>query len=411
MIVKQIFLITCFVLNAWCQNLDILTNIYSGKFISMAGAGIALADGNSSVDINPAGLVYTKNSALSISQYVDYHRYSLFNVREEENYSRLFEWSKFNATLQSLLISYQLNNKLSIAIGYLNRINPYIYNEQRAITWSPLFNQETSGGINTLVLSSAYKLLDNISIGLSAYLYFGSIVSSVHGENHGNDVDKWAELKNTFSGKGLKIGIKYKYKNIKTGFVFEIPHILEAKSKINISDDQLYSYLLPDKNKSNYNMPLNIGLGIAYSINTEWTIAIDYEFRDYNDSETQINLFEYGGEPNWKDIRIYRIGVEYIDPADEWIPIRIGYAYIPQLYASNESTGNWVYSKTYKDKNQNLINLFTIGTSFYFNQFELNLNFKYSFLKWRRNFYTYITVDEDYQEDVFGIGSELIYYF
>lgn len=377
----------------------------------MAGSGIALTAGVDAVDLNPAGLAEINDRTLVFSQYADYHFYSIDNVRKEENLARIFEWNKIVYRPQSLLAAWPINQNFSVAFGYINRISPYLFNQRRAITWSPLFHQETSGSVHSLLFSIAYRLSEQLSIGASTFLYYGLLMSNVHGENHGNDTDKWAKLENEISGAGFKTGIKYKLGVLQAGLVLEMPVSLNVNTEQSISDDMLYAYLLPDYKSNTFHLPLNIGLGLAWFANNALTLAFDYELRDYKSSSLQLNLYEYGGKPNWKDIHIFRFGIIYIDQSGEWLPVQFGYAFIPQLYASNTSQGIGNSITSYQDKNQNIKHLFTLGTAIDFSFGQLNLTYKYAVINWHRDLYSYITVKEDYTEDIYSLSTTFTFKF
>jgi len=91
-----------------------------------------------------------------------------------------------------------------------------------------------------------------LSLGMTLYVYSGKITSEVHGQNHGDDTDKWAILKSRFSGVNLKGGILYENHRFGLGLTVETPHSMKVTVEKETSQNDLYGYLLPT-----YDKPMN----------------------------------------------------------------------------------------------------------------------------------------------------------
>ncbi|RKY83386.1 hypothetical protein DRQ09_10145 [candidate division KSB1 bacterium] len=272
-----------------------------------------------------------------------------------------------------------------------------------------MFHHNTYGSVYALTLSSGFKLKNNILIGINFYRYSGIITSKIKGDNHGRDSDKWASLENSLNGMNFRIGLIFKRKKINLGFILESPYKMNVKVKKSISEIRTFEYLFPNYNQTKWNMPLIIGAGICFKGYKNWKFNLDLEKQQYKKSDVKLCLYEFGGEPNWKDIFIIRTGIELYPFKWKNLPIRIGYAYLPQLYASNISEGKDNRVLSYKDTEQNIKHLFTTGTTVKFSKFYLNIGLEYSFLKWRRDYNTYIFVKDDYTESNITLFSEIIF--
>ncbi|NQV50806.1 MAG: hypothetical protein HQ507_09925 [Candidatus Marinimicrobia bacterium] len=379
------------------QNMDLLSESNSGINQGLAGAGIGLPNDYSAVDINPAGLAGITSSHAILSGQESYYKYELVNERIEEKLTRIFKWSKYNPSLKNILVAFPVKSRMGVSLGYLNRISPFLYNQNRAITWSPLFNQTTRGRLGSLFLAAGFKIIPKLWLGMTGYGYFGKISSVVHGENHGNDVDKWAELESSMRGAGLRVGAQFQLGKFKTGIIFEPKTNIGVKTKTSISENPLYEGLFPDYSETTWTLPSILGLGLAYTFDPQLLLVLDIEYRDYSSSEVQLNLYEYGGNPTWDNVLIYRLGLEK-GSAKSGLPLRAGYAFIPQAYSSATTDQPLGTEAVIVYGDQNVKHLVTLGTSIQYSCSQVNLALAYSFIKWRRDLYTYVTVEENYIE-------------
>lgn len=390
------------------QNSDLGMIHHAGKYRGMAGSGLGIATSMSGFDLNPGSFVGLMNSCISLAQNFRYYSYSLTR-RNEGVGGTIFDWQRSQYNFDGLQLAIPINQKFTIGLATLQKLNPFLHNYRRAITWSSLFNHRTDGSLYTIALASGYQIHRNLSLGITFYRYFGTITSQIKGENHGEDATKWAELKNKMQGMNFRLGLVFNTKYLNTGLIFESPFHLKLNTRTDISEDNLYHNFLPKYSSANWKMPLVFGIGFAFTGFKNWLFTLDLESQQYENSDIQVNLFEFGGQPNWKDIKIIRAGLEFFPSKDKKIPLRIGYAYIPQLYASNVSYGSNIYVFYYEETKQNLKQLFTVGTTINFQKFSINFAFEYAFLKWHRDSYTRMLMTDDYLEKNFTISSELIY--
>ena len=407
----SIFILILFTNKSSAQNLDFGFINSSGKYRSMAGAGIGMIEGISAIDLNPGGLIDTHHKSISLSQSVDYYSYNLYRLNENVGAVN-FDWDITKYNIDNILIALPIKKNIVLGMGCLQKTKSYTVNNKRALTWSHLFNQTTRGNIYALTFSSSYRINNKLSVGISFYKYLGTITSKVRGENHGNDTSKWATLKNKFSGINCKVGLIFKTKQFRTGLIIEAPGKLNVNADKSISKDKSYNSLLPNYDHLKYEMPLILGVGFAYTGFKDILFTMDFETRQYKKSDLQINLFEFGGRPNWENMNIFRLGTELFPfNVKKNLPLRLGYGYIPQLYASNNSTGYGNDNYEYIDSDQNVKHLLTIGTTLKFQNFLINLSFEHTILHWHRNLNSTWYVKDDYSEKIFIFSTEIIYNF
>lgn len=391
-----------------CQNSDLGMMHHAGKYRGMAGAGLGMPSNPSGFDLNPGNLVDISFPFLAVSQNFRYYTYSLTRWNEGHG-GIIFDWQRCHYHLDNLQLAMPVHHRIAVGLGVFQKLNPFIHNYLRATTWSSLFSHRTEGSVYAIALSSSYQIHPKLSLGATLYQYIGTITSQIKGENHGDDATKWAELKNKMQGLNFRLGLIFKTKFFNTGFIFESPFSLAVKSRTNISEDKLYANYLPDYSKTTLKMPLTLGIGFAFTGIKNWLFTLDLESRQYKNSDFQINLFEFGGQTYWKDIKIIRTGLEFFPFSGTKVPLRIGYAYIPQLYASNVAHGSNIYVFDYENTTQNLKQLFTAGTTLNFQKFSIHFAFEYAFVKWHRDFYNRLLMTDDYLEKNFSIYSEIVY--
>jgi hypothetical protein len=387
------------------QNLDIGYYYSSGPYRGMAGSGIGIADCMSAFDLNPAGPAGNiSNVTASLSQSLTRIAYSLFRNNQDpktsthSNSSIIFDWNHHAYQINGLLLGIPVTSRIPLTLGFVTRIAPLIRNTCRATTWSDLFDQSTSGSVGAFILSSAVPVTKSLSLGMTLYLHSGTITSEVRGQNHGNDKDKWAILKSRFSGVNLKGGILYQNSRFGMGLTVETPHSMKVTAEKKTSPNDLYGTLLPTYEKTVWKMPLMLGLGFAFKGINGCLLTFDFESRRYRESDVQFNLYEFGAPPQWEPVSIIRTGIEYHPFPSSRIPMRLGYARIPQLYRSNHSIGREQVIVEHQNTIQNIKHLFTFGSSFSWHQVEIDAGIEFSSLKWHRDLDTRFFIRDDYTE-------------
>lgn len=397
-----------FPISVCAQNSNLLMEYYAGSGGSMGNSGIAANQGNRSFDLNPAVMSDFSGLAISVSQKFKYYKYDLVRFSSEVG-SIDWRWDNSKATLEHAAVIYPVNDKFTIGAGIFLKLDPQLVNKKRAVTFSDLFFQETRGYLYAAVVSGGYKITDDLSIGLSIYKYLGNIDCRVTGDNHGRDLAKWAYLESKMSGLNFRSGILLKKENWSTGLVVETPFKMNISAQKESSQEGTFKSLLPNYNDTEWNLPWVIGAGFSYYGVKNWLFEIDVEHRHFKSSSVQLNLYEFGGEPAWESSNIIRAGVQYYPFENIPIPIKAGYAYIPQQYYSNNSTG---FSNTitgYTNIERNIRHLFNLGTSLVYDYITLDFAMEYSIVKWQRILSAPQTINDDYSERDYCFSTGLTF--
>lgn len=392
----------------YSQNLDLLTIQAAGKYRGMAGAGIA--DGVSAFDLNPAGLATTRYASFAVSQSFHYYTYSLLRVNSGGGVLDI-PWNDARYNFENLLITAPVRKNAGVGIGYVQKLNPFLKNSARAITGSGLINQLTSGNVHALTVTFGIKFVESFSLGVALARYDGSISSKLRGDNHGRELDKSASLQSDLNGNHVQIGAIFNFSKISAGLVWELPTELEVSTLRESSVDSSYKNFFPDYTQTRWKLPTIIRGGLAYTGLKNCLVAIDFERHQCEKSNVQLNLYEFGRPPNWKDINIFRMGIECLLSQRLNLPLRLGYARIPQLYASN-SAGNVLNNPALvsNDTQQNIARLLTVGTTISISKMRLNAGVEYKKLGWHRDSQTTMKISDDYTERDYAVFAELVYF-
>jgi hypothetical protein len=377
-----------FFTSSHAQNLDLLEVNHSGKSKGMAGAGIATIAGASAFDLNPSGLAGTRNiSIFTLASFTSY----LYALSSQTTTlpSLTYSWNASRFRFDNAAVVAPVGNSVVVGAAYLRKISPFISNEKRAITGSTMFTQETFGDINAFSVAAGATLAPGLSIGGSLYRLRDVVTSNVRGDFHGHDIDKWARLENTIEGTMVRVGLQGELGAFRGGLVMTAPYDLEVRAKKSISSDNLYANLLPAYDETVWHIPASIGIGAGYTNSFATTVAVDVRFNRFEQTETALNLYEYGSKPTWNDLIEARAGIEFFPFESVRLPVRFGYSYAPQLYASTDAQGinnnNLLQIVDYVTTTQNVIHAFTAGTTFTRGILTIHVGLEYAFLNVVRN--------------------------
>jgi len=379
------------------QNLDLLESTPSAFYRSLGGAGIALGSETASAVLNPASLIQGPAFQIMVSGSMSHHRYHLVNERQEESLTRIFKWQENDHGIGQVQLSGRLFETLYLSLGYENRVRPFLFNQHRAITWSPLYNQRTAGAIGGPFLALSYRPIKAFSTGLLMIAYQGSVRSEIHGENHGNDTDKWVWAEHAFTGVDIKFGFLYLASSFQVALTVEPGARLPVKTSTGLSQDGLYSGLLPVVMNTEFISPNVITLGTALSIAPDIKWVVDLRWQDFRASEVQINLFEYGGPPRDESLWSLHTGMA-LKPGKNGVPLRLGYARQPQVYTAIEKTQPLGESASLSFGAHNIQHTLSVGTSKVLARGMVHVGLDYRLLVWDGDLYTYITVTDAYTE-------------
>ncbi|MBN2416232.1 hypothetical protein JXO52_10340 [bacterium] len=391
---------------AGAQSLDMLERHAAGKYRGIAGAAVALADGTGSVDLNPAGAADLAAASFSIGQSGQYYDYLLHrhNVGIRAGYFPQSAW-KYN--LEHVIWMRPVTSRISAGAGVVQKFNCFLVNVNRAITWSNMFDQHTHGSMYAAAVFASLRLSGHLSAGAGVYSFFGKTRSRIDGFFHGNDVNKWAELENSVSGLAVRAGLIGRSGPFSAGLAFEPPWPLYVKAAASLSADEQYAYLLPDYRRTVWHQPLILHAGTGYSGLRGVILSLDYEYRDYRSSTIAILLFEVGAPPLYRDIAIVRAGCQLLPGKRLPLPVRVGYARIPQLYTSVDAVGVGYAILDYEHTERLIKHVISAGTTVPFRDRSVHVALSWSFLSWQRHLDADHPVIDTYHEQCLTLSASI----
>ncbi len=367
------------------QTLDLFPKTFVGNLTAVGNSGTAFARGVNALQNNPAGIGKTLGTEILFFMESEYYSYKLLNYLHQRNLGRIFNHGEFKPVYPNFIIKTQISNQIGIGIGYVDYISPFLINSKRAITWSTLYNQKTSGAIYGLIASIGYSYNSYTSFGINLTKYNGEIESVIHGDNHSNDKDKWLIQNSILSGWNMQIGMQRNFRKLDLGFSISLPLNLNTNIKYDISSDSVYIQLIPKETNPSLHFPLNVSAGFAYTYSNSWQFLLDVKTYRVTESNLKLIIFEYGGKVSWRDGIGFNTGTIYTFHNKSKIPIKCGYANRPQMYTSITSSSSGSRIVKYKNEKINRRHIFSFGSEIKKTNLTIDYGVKYSFLKWYRN--------------------------
>jgi hypothetical protein len=242
-----------------------------------------------------------------------------------------------NANISHIAIAFPIKKDWGMSIGLLpftkTGYNIDIENAIEGSTDTYITRITGTGGLNKFYLSTGFKVIKNVSLGLDVSFLFGSIEqeSQVYTGSYVSISDQ-----NHYGGVKLKTGLQYKLPTIKgvettIGATLQLPTSLSGTqtrnsykttssgSEITIEDEV-------ETDLENFEIPLSYGLGITTKINNKFTTSLDYRKLLWDETNQQENTESYANQS------IYAFGLEYVSAKNKFnywsnVKYRVGLNY------------------------------------------------------------------------------------
>ncbi len=403
----------------------------------MGKAFIGLSDDNSAGSWNPAGLYEIENPIMSISYgslaprgYTKSFITVNENVRQFDHTGSLgkISFASFVAPLRVKghqfigSFSYTRNfdqyqaftrsdtgwvpRSLSVTVGDVTRTF------SDSIYYSGNTNTNFEGGLESINFSVGTRIYKKYTVGVALNVYTGHMVRDVFTSNFFDDVHRsvidtqivdaiyTTEVldSNKFSGFNVTLGAKYNGEKFDAGLVIRTPFSLNVKTgrsyyliatenglELNNGTDTVYY----DDLLAKYDIPLIVGMGLAYKVKDNLTLALDAEYRAFGSAKVKVrdSLFlDPGGEnkefftekdPEWNNVFTIRTGMEFMKESRiGTIPIRAGFGYVPLPFPSVDANGNTSSTNSVS---------FSLGSGIWWSQIHLDWAYTYSTYSWERS--------------------------
>jgi long-subunit fatty acid transport protein len=289
---KKLWLVAMFLIAGfplWGQAWDINLSGAGARAEGFGQAFIGVADDATSLVWNPGGLTHLQKMEASIV--------SKFVSSENKSY--------FKPTFASVV--WPVRDNIVVAAAYQEQIN-YTFDfgtfddeDGNSIDWS------SEGGAKTVTMGLAYRISPLVSVGIAGNVWFGG----AEWNYDGIDFDG-----NPFSGsfddkaKGINgvLGLKLDLSGMDNPVPLKLGAVIRTPGAEALEG---------------FDMPLMAGVGAAYQIGENFTVSLDGELRNFEQTDKEFgrNTFQIRG------------GAEYLIVADAGVfPLRTGYRTSPSPY-------------------------------------------------------------------------------
>ena len=265
-----------------------------------------------------------------------------------------------NSSFDYMAMQFRLHKRLGLAIGF----TPYSTVGYNFSTTSPVIGNDDyiatntfygDGGLQQITAGLGFKILDNLSIGVSAGYMYGSInyQSSISFNTNSDQTYVYNEV--NVKSYVADFGVQYTQPIGKTNFltlglVYGLGHTLNSTDTegIQVTDNPSnpsYSAVNEQVVNDSYGIPHTFGVGLAYTHHNKLTIGADYTLQKWSSVKyrNKTNMYE--------DRNKIAIGAEFLPNAIgrnylQRIRYRIGFNYatpylkLPQYEGPSEYSVN-----------------------------------------------------------------------
>jgi long-chain fatty acid transport protein len=315
----------------------------------LAGAGTAWYK-NSLINGNPAGNVFLgKQFDLGLGIFNPNREYTItgnpsgmpgtmgLTPGTVESGSKLFFIPNFGA-------NWMINDKSSLSATLFG--NGGMNTNYPTQTFYDQSSKTTGINLAQMFIGLTYsrKILEKHSIGvtvLAVYQYFEAKGIASFGQMSENPT----KLSGNGTDNGIGIGFKLGYMGQLTkGLTLGVSY----QPKIKISKFDKYAGLFAEH--GNFDIPSNWSVGLAFELSNNWTVLTDYKRINYTDVASVSNPLDvtkfataplgsdHGAGFGWRDINVYKLGVEY-NGIKSWT-LRGGYSHCDQPVPTTETLFN-----------------------------------------------------------------------
>lgn len=188
-----------------------------------------------------------------------------------------------------------------------------------------------SGGLNDLKLNYGHILKNRLRVGVGLSYIFGTIKETQRIQSQYNSLE--VEDKNKYSGFRMDVGLQGTISDyLKFGFTARLPtslkvtHDRHISKKVSLTPKPQVVENTTGEQLPNFDLPLELGLGIVYTPSSSWAMNLDYSRNFWNTTDQNDNI------GTLIDQEIFGVGIEYAmdnQSINYWkrIKFRIGGSY------------------------------------------------------------------------------------
>lgn len=328
-----------------------LSSQTSGKSKGMGGVAYGLRDGSQVNIANPASYTMVDSLTFLFDAGVSLQNTNLSNGTTKTNVG--------NSSFDYVTMQFRLHRRLGMTLGLLPYSNVgYSFSEGQSK--APMHYKQYSGegGLHQAFIGLGFKVMKNLSIGANVSYLWGDITRQDHvAFVESGNYDYWRV--NSMSAKKFKFdfGLQYTQQlnaknDVTVGAVFS-PKIslnndayLQTQTALKtVASDGSSSYSDYNTERTDYDtkfdLPMNIGVGVAYRYDKRMTVAADYTLQSWSKAK-------YQGRNDFYDMQKVAMGFEYLPSYTgrsyfSHIKYRIGGYYATPYYKVKDETTNEYY--------------------------------------------------------------------
>lgn len=327
-----IFIFSLFVSSQTLANYE-PSVIWSGKHSALAGSGASYAEGAEALYFNPAGMVKTERSELSLNFSPSFYQFSgpISTANTTVAGSRPF------APVFGALYAGRVSQDFAAGLGI------YVAGGQQAEYKDQTFGSLGTGTVSAKLsfieaaLGGAYDLGSGFRVGAAWRVTFVGAELNLADASSGSTLSslQFKDLKQT-KFNGFKFGFQYESesKNWGAGINWRTPIYFSTKGTLggNVQSGGSVTATATDSDAFvNGSLPSSLHIGAHVAATDSLTLFGEYTWGQYSRNPSiGIDATFFGVNVsdvllNWKDVHIYRIAANHAGLIAGW-PIRLGYA-------------------------------------------------------------------------------------
>ena len=310
--------------SATAQNLDWNITGAGARAAGFGGAFIGVADDATSVVWNPAGLATLERPELSaVTRYIMESFETNLTDATGAHFTKTTDLSHTVFNFASAAYPLHLGEtKLVLAAAYQRQLD--FWGSQARKNWT--FDSE--GGGDTFTPGLGIRLLPVLALGASANIWFGSANGTIEQPATTRSWDQ------TFSGFNLVFGALADFGSSAKPIPLKLG--VSLRTPFDLSEDKSAGGVTQTTTDQ---MPLMLGFGASYRSGDNFTLAADYEMRQFGDSKMIApNGDEKPISQSGEDLNQIRAGAEYLIISDIGIfPVRAGFQTVPTVRANYDA--------------------------------------------------------------------------
>ncbi|HOU17881.1 MAG TPA: hypothetical protein PLV30_07535 [Candidatus Marinimicrobia bacterium] len=271
---------------------------------AMGGTGIAFQSGNSINTINPASYLGVSPNSFTIEMGI----YGIYNHASDGNITQ----TTGDINISYFLADLYINNWWAISFGILPVSSvDYQINSSDQVNGELTTYEKTysgNGGISQGYIGQSFKLTKRLTVGFNAAYYLGNLTQTEIGGGENSYTEYELENKKTINGLHFNYGLQYSIE--KADELYTLGLIYGSNKTLNTINDLSFTNTdttisLEQNNQINIRIPRNFGLGISMKKGSNFRIGLDYQWKNWAQSNFNPSIFET------KNSNRLSVGMEY----------------------------------------------------------------------------------------------------